>query len=73
MATATKNSSQHAWGYTVFMGWGLGMTIVTLMTAAQLSIPHELIAVASGILISFRSLGGTVGIAICKTCNHQLY
>lgn len=66
MATATPSTSTQVWGYPVFVGWGLGMTITTLLTAAQLSLPHELIAVASGILISFRSLGGTIGISICK-------
>lgn len=66
MATATPYTSTQVWGYPVFVGWGLGMTITTLLTAAQLSIPHELIAVASGIMISFRSLGGTIGISICK-------
>lgn len=66
MATATPSSSTPVWGYPVFVGWALGMTITSLMTAAQLSIPHELIALASGIMISFRSLGGTIGISICE-------
>lgn len=66
MATATPHTSTQVWGYPVFVGWGLGMTITTLLTAAQLSLPHELISVASGIMISFRSLGGTIGISICE-------
>lgn len=66
MATTTPSSSTLVWGYPMFMGWGIGMTITTLLTAAQLSLPHELITVASGIMISFRSLGGTIGISICE-------
>lgn len=64
MATTNKSTSMAAWGLPVLMGWGLGMTLVALITAAQLCVPHELIGVASGLLISVRSLGGTVGIAI---------
>lgn len=66
MATATKTSSVAVWGYPVLLGWALGMTLITLVTVAQLSTPPELIATASGLVISVRSLGGTVGIAICK-------
>ncbi|RDW62491.1 MFS general substrate transporter-49 [Coleophoma crateriformis] len=64
MATTNKNSSLPVWGYPVLMGWALGMTLVTLITAAQLSIRAELISVASGLIISVRSLGATIGIAI---------
>lgn len=67
MATATKDSSTNVWGYPVFMGFGLGMTLVLLVTVAQLSTPPELIASASGLIIAVRSLGGTIGIAICKS------
>jgi hypothetical protein len=66
MATANKTSSTQVWGYPVFLGWGLGMTLVALVTVAQLSTPPELISIASGLIISVRSLGGTIGIAICK-------
>lgn len=66
MATANKGSSMAVWGYPVLLGWGLGMTLIALVTVAQLSTPPELIAIASGLIISVRSLGGTIGIAICK-------
>lgn len=56
----------------MFMGFGLGMTLVLLVTVAQLSTPPELIATASGLIISVRSLGGTIGIAICKNCPHYM-
>ncbi|KAB5517003.1 major facilitator superfamily domain-containing protein [Coniochaeta sp. 2T2.1] len=53
--------------FAIGMGFGLGMTLITLITAAQLSIPVELVSVATGLIISVRSLGGTVGIAIYNT------
>ncbi|KAJ9165483.1 MFS general substrate transporter [Coniochaeta hoffmannii] len=64
MAATNKSTSNAAWGLPVLMGFGLGMTLVTLITAAQLSIPAELVSVATGLIISVRSLGGTIGIAI---------
>ncbi|KAI1085747.1 major facilitator superfamily domain-containing protein [Whalleya microplaca] len=64
MATTTPQTSTPVWGYSILMGIGLGMTLTTLVTAAQLSTPPELIAIASGLIISIRSLGGTIGIAI---------
>jgi hypothetical protein len=67
MASATKSSSKAVWGYPVLLGWGLGMCLILLVTVAQLSTPPELIATASGLMISVRSLGGTVGIAICES------
>lgn len=65
MATANQNTPEaNIWGYPVFLGIGLGLALTTLMVAAQFSTPPELIAVTSGLMISVRSLGGTVGLAI---------
>ncbi|KAM5348893.1 hypothetical protein ACJ41O_008716 [Fusarium nematophilum] len=64
MATTDEGSGDSVWGYPVLLGWALGMTLITLVTVAQLSTPPELISIASGLVISVRSLGGTVGIAI---------
>ncbi|KAH7126312.1 major facilitator superfamily domain-containing protein [Dactylonectria estremocensis] len=64
MATADETTDIHAWGYPVLLGSALGMTLIILVTVAQLSTPRELISLASGLMISMRSLGGTVGIAI---------
>lgn len=64
MATTTRGSNKAAWGLPILMGWGLGMTLVAIVTAAQLCVPHALITTASCLLISVRSLGGTIGIAI---------
>ncbi|KAK3373148.1 major facilitator superfamily domain-containing protein [Lasiosphaeria ovina] len=64
MATAGPHSSRPVWGYPVFLGTALGMSLVALITVAQLSTPPELIAVTSGLVIGVRSLGGSVGLAI---------
>ncbi len=67
MATSNLQSNTLVWGYPVLLGFALGMTLTTLVTAAQLSTPPELISIASGLIIGIRSLGGTIGIAICKS------
>lgn len=66
MATTDQSSGSNVWGYPVLLGSALGMTLITLLTVAQLSTPPELISIASGLAISIRSLGGTIGIAICE-------
>lgn len=72
MATTTRMSDTPTWGYPVFLGSALGMTLTTLITVAQLSTPPELISVASGLIISIRSLGGTVGLAIYNALFHDV-
>ncbi|OBT51158.1 hypothetical protein VE04_07968 [Pseudogymnoascus sp. 24MN13] len=64
MATAGPSSGDHVWGYPVFLGIGLGTCLCTLVTVAQLSTPRELIATTSGLMISVRSFGGSIGLAI---------
>jgi hypothetical protein len=59
-----QTSSTNIWGYPVFLGVGLGMCLSSLLAVAQLSTPPHLIATASGLMISVRSLGGAVGLAI---------
>lgn len=57
-------SNRSTWGFPVFLGAGLGLSLVSLITLAQLSTPPELIAITSGLVIGVRSLGGSVGLAI---------
>src|SRR5271170_2576647 len=59
-----QTNNNNIWGYPVFLGVGLGMCLSSLLAVAQLSTPPELIATASGLMISVRSLGGAVGLAI---------
>ena len=42
MATATTSSGKAMWGYSMFIGVGLGIVLTTLVTAAQLSAPPHL-------------------------------
>ena len=59
-----QTTKTNIWGYPVFLGVGLGMCLSSLLAVGQLSTPPELIATASGLMISVRSLGGAVGLAI---------
>ncbi|KAH8682678.1 siderophore iron transporter [Xylariales sp. PMI_506] len=70
MATTTPATSAQVWGYPVFLGIGLGLCLCALITIAQLSAPPELIAITSGLMIGMRSLGGSVGLAICELSAH---
>lgn len=65
MATSGPSDSTKVWGFPILLGTGLGLSLCALITVAQLSTPPELIAIASGLLISVRSLGGAVGLAVC--------
>ncbi|KAK0638522.1 major facilitator superfamily domain-containing protein [Cercophora newfieldiana] len=64
MANMGTDDSMPVWGLPVLLGAGLGLSLVSLITLAQLSTTPELIATASGLVIGIRSLGGSVGLAI---------
>lgn len=65
MATISPSTPQaNYWGYILFYGVALGICLVTFVTAAQFATPPELIAVTSGLTLSMRSLGGSIGLAI---------
>jgi len=65
MASVTATTPEaNFWGYINFFGVGIGLAFVTFVTSAQFATPPELIAVATGLLISVRSLGGSIGVAI---------
>lgn len=51
-------------GFAPFLGIGLGSALNSVIVAAQLSTPPDLIALASGLMIGMRSTGGTVGLSI---------
>ncbi|KAH9211560.1 major facilitator superfamily domain-containing protein [Leptodontidium sp. 2 PMI_412] len=65
MTTTTSSSPRGVfWGYPVIIGVGLGTCLPAIMVAAQLSTPPDLIALASGLIITFRSVGATVALAV---------
>jgi MFS family permease len=72
MAKADSTWNMPTWGLPVLLGWALGFSLCSLITAAQLSTPPELIAITSGLVIGVRSLGGSVGLAICKLHSDNL-
>lgn len=64
MTTTTLDSQTNIWGYNIFLGIGLGGAILGLNTVAQLSIPYELIASATGLLIATRTFGAAIGLVV---------
>lgn len=64
MASLSPSTPQSPIGFAVFLGLGLGSALNTVVVAAQLSTPPDLIALASGLMIGMRSTGGTVGLSI---------
>lgn len=64
MSTATVSSGNATYGYAVLGGLGLACGITSLTTAAQLTVPADLIAPVTGLSIAFRSGGGAIGAGI---------
>ncbi|KEF57072.1 uncharacterized protein A1O9_07262 [Exophiala aquamarina CBS 119918] len=65
MATANTNTPErNLWAYPVLLGMGLGCCITPLVAVAQFATPAAFIAMASGLMISVRSLGGSIGLPI---------
>ncbi|KAM0415883.1 hypothetical protein ACHAPT_013145 [Fusarium lateritium] len=50
------------WGFTVLAGFGLGFGLVIAVTTGQISTPPGLIATTSGLILTARSLGGSVAL-----------
>ncbi|RYC80441.1 hypothetical protein BFJ63_vAg16677 [Fusarium oxysporum f. sp. narcissi] len=59
-----RTKESQVWGFPVFLGAGLGICLTALVTAAHFATPPELVAITSGLLISIRSLGGSIGLAL---------
>lgn len=65
MTTLDADTSfQRAVGYIVVMGVGLGCTFPTFTLAVQNSIPFRLMGVATSALQFYRTIGGTLGLAL---------
>ena len=65
MATSHPSTPDGAlWAFAAILGVGTGIILPTIMVAAQLSTPADLIAETSALVLATRSLGGTVGLAV---------
>jgi hypothetical protein len=65
MATSDPSAKDSSlWGFAVILGAGIGIILPTIMVAAQLCTPPDLIAETSALVLSTRALGGTIGLAI---------
>ena len=65
MATVTPRSNPNGfWAYGIISGVGLGFLLPLIVVAGQLSTTAELISIGTGLIMSTRALGATVGLAI---------
>lgn len=63
-ATLQPGQLASALAFGGLFGIGLSIPLVLVIAGVQLAIPHQLIATASAVIISSRSVGGTIGTAI---------
>jgi hypothetical protein len=66
MATATQGSSTAVWCYAILFGIGLGSSLCSVLALSQLSTPKDLLTITTGLMISMRSFGGSIGLAVCE-------
>lgn len=67
MAATSLTSEKNIWGYNIFLGIGFSGGILALTTVVQLSIPHELVAPATGLIIAVRTLGASISLVVYNT------
>lgn len=67
MASADQSTATYAFVFPIFIGIALGIVMVTLPTAAQLSIPSQLLSVGNGVFFFLFILGRFLGLVICKS------
>ncbi|KAL8292166.1 hypothetical protein RQP46_001632 [Phenoliferia psychrophenolica] len=65
MATVTLGTNKVSIIYCVLCGIGFAAPLVFLNMVTQLAVKPELMGLATSLIISSRSIGGAVGIAIC--------
>ena len=64
VAGTSGSSSNEMYGLVVLCGLSLGTAMPVLITVVQLSVPPELIATVTGLMLATRATGGTVGLAV---------
>ncbi|KAI1087573.1 drug resistance transporter EmrB/QacA subfamily [Rostrohypoxylon terebratum] len=60
-------SGKAIYGYEVIMGFGFGMSLVSLLVFTPMVVKRSDMAVAMGAVTQIRVLGGTIGLAISST------
>jgi EmrB/QacA subfamily drug resistance transporter len=60
----TETEYAQAVAYIVVMGFGLGVTFPSFTIAVQNAVPHRVMGVATSAIQFYRSIGGTLGLAI---------
>ncbi|KAJ9094988.1 hypothetical protein QFC21_005781 [Naganishia friedmannii] len=65
MISVGLGSGLAIWFFPIFFGIGLACGLTGIMAAAQFGAPADSIATVSALVISFRSLGGSIGLAVC--------
>jgi EmrB/QacA subfamily drug resistance transporter len=61
---ATDSPTWHLYLFTCVMGMGLGMVMQVLVLAVQNTVAQNLIGVATSAVTLFRSVGGSIGVAL---------
>ncbi|KAJ9115420.1 hypothetical protein QFC22_005177 [Naganishia vaughanmartiniae] len=65
MISVGLGSGLALWFFPILFGLGLTCGLTGIMAAAQFGAPPDAIATVSALVISFRSLGGSIGLAVC--------
>ncbi|KAK4936733.1 hypothetical protein LTR10_022457 [Elasticomyces elasticus] len=60
MASVDLNDKTKLWSYVVFLGFGLGCLLGSIVALAQLCAPPHLISITTGIMTSLRGIGTTI-------------
>lgn len=60
----TTSPTWHLYLFTCVMGMGLGMVMQVLVLAVQNTVPTNLLGVATSAVTLFRSVGGSIGVAL---------
>jgi MFS family permease len=63
----TESAYGHLLPSMAFLGSGMGLAMVAIILAVQNTVPRELMGTATSANLFFRTIGGTVGVAIMGT------
>lgn len=64
ITTNHRTSGSALWGYPAILGAGFGMVLPNILSASQLSTPPEHIALATGLMVASRGVGGVIAVPV---------